>query len=68
MEARPLISPRLLSVHFLFKFFGLDQELATEWPSNWSTGLILGAFCTISELDQRGLGAKFGQEPTQHIT
>jgi hypothetical protein len=36
-----------LSSHFSFKFFGLDQELATEWPYNCYTGLILGAFCII---------------------
>ena len=39
----------LLSVKqpFCILAFGLDQALATKWNYNWSTGLILGAFCNI---------------------
>ena len=32
---------------FLILAFGLGQELSTKWFYNWSTGLILGALCTI---------------------
>ncbi len=34
---------------FKFLFFGLDQDMATTWPYNWSPELILGAFRTIFE-------------------
>ncbi len=39
----------LLSVKqpFRVSVFGLDQELATKWHFNGSTGLMIGAFCTI---------------------
>ncbi len=30
-----------------FCSFGLDQEMAMTWPSNWSPELIPGVFCTI---------------------
>ncbi len=48
-------------------FFGLDQELATNWSYNWFPGLILGAFCTIFRACPVGvgLGAKFGREMTE---
>ncbi len=32
---------------FCIFVFGLDQELATRWPYNWSAGLALGAFCIM---------------------
>ncbi len=45
-------------------FFGLDQDMATKWFYNWSSGLILGAFCTMIRASPvgAGLGAKFGRE------
>ncbi len=36
-----------LSNHFGIFVFGSDQELATKWPYNCSTKLMLSAFCTI---------------------
>ncbi len=42
--------------------------MVTKRPSNWSPGLILGAFCTIYRARPvgRGLGAEFGRKPAKN--
>ncbi len=55
---------------FCILVFGLDEELHTKWSSNWSAGLILGAFCTILRARPvgTGLGAKIGRKPAKKQT
>ncbi len=51
-----------------FSIVGPDQQMVTERPSNWSPGLIWGAFCTIFRARPvgTGLGAKFGRKPAKN--
>ena len=44
------------SVILNLSFLGLDQEIATKWPYNWSSGLISCAFCTICRAWPVGAG------------
>ncbi len=41
----------LVKQPFCILVFGVDQECATKWHSNWSEELILGAFCIFFEPD-----------------
>ncbi len=36
-----------LATHIKFLSVGPDQKMVTKWCSNWSPGLLLGAFSTI---------------------
>ncbi len=60
---RGVCSLPLPSVEQQFRIlvFDLGQELAKKWPYNWSTGLSIGALCTIIRAWPvwRGPGANF---------
>ena len=58
------ISNLCFVTHFEFVTVDVDQNMVTKRPYNWSPGLSLNVFCTISRARPvgMGLGAKFGRK------
>ncbi len=45
-QALGVLTDIRLVTHFQFPIVGPDRETVTKRPYNWSSGLILDAFCT----------------------